>query len=89
LQSLLDGSGTLTTEAVHACLLAGMGLLIAPTSDAGAISVTLYDGQDRYKSYASTAEEFAVLLETVRDRGDARSATATPARSPKPAVKRT
>jgi len=88
-QSIVQGSEQLTAEAVHACILGGMGVLLAPTSDGGAISVTLYDGQDRYKSYAASPEEFANLLAAVRDRGDASSVAATPTARPKPAVKRT
>lgn len=89
IQRLVQGSESLTTDAVHACLLGGMGILLAPTSDGGAISVTVYDGQDRYKSYAASPEEFAKLLEAVRDRGDASSVAVTPTPRPRPAVKRT
>jgi hypothetical protein len=46
---------------------AGIGVLISPTRDLGAVSLTLYVGDDRERAYASTAEEFTALLEAARD----------------------
>jgi hypothetical protein len=89
IQRLVQGSEQITADAVQACLLGGLGVLLAPTSDGGAISVTVYDGQERYKSYAASPEEFAKLLEAVKDRGDASSVANTPTGRPRPAVKRT
>lgn len=74
--AITEGATVSLGEAVLACLHGGLGVLFAPTSDAGAISVTLYDGGDRLKSYASNAVELEELLIAVRDRGDARSVSA-------------
>lgn len=59
-------------EVVGDIAAAGIGVLISPTRDLGAISLTLYVGEDRDRAYASTPEEFATLLETARDIAHAR-----------------
>ena len=58
-------------NALHAVLMGGMGVLIAPTSDKGAISVTLYDGDERLRSYASSPDEWKAILSALTDAGDA------------------
>lgn len=54
-----------------AILCSGCGLLLSPTSDLGAISVTLYHGDDRSKGYASSKEELEDLLEEASDTSQA------------------
>jgi hypothetical protein len=63
-----DDFGTATVSA----LTAGLGILYALTGDGGAISVTVYDGDDRLRSYASTGEELKEVLDAVRDHAMAR-----------------
>lgn len=63
------------TAALHAAMAvacaAGCGLLISPTSDGGALSVTLYAGDQRHRGYASSSMEFQSLLQAVRDVSEA------------------
>lgn len=56
-------------DAISSCMDAGIGLLISRTSDGGAISITVYEGTGRARSYASSTEELAEVLAAVRDRG--------------------
>lgn len=63
-----DCDSRLWLEAINGCLEFGLGLLISRTSDGGAVSVTVYEGNDRSRSYAATAEELAEVLAAVRDR---------------------
>lgn len=37
---------------------AGYGIVLGKTSDGGALSVTILDGNDRYKDYPSSADDF-------------------------------
>jgi hypothetical protein len=68
LAELLDGTDSMLGEAVRLALESGCGLLLSPTRDGGAISVTLYVGDDRFRGYAASPEEFATLLDRVADR---------------------
>lgn len=63
-----DVAATLWLDAIYGSLGAGTGLLVSATSDGGAISITLYEGTERSRSYASSAEELAEVLAAVRDR---------------------
>lgn len=58
-------------EALAIVCTSGCAVLFSPTSDGGAISVTVYAGDERQKDYASSAEEFASLLMAVRDVAEA------------------
>src|SRR4029450_95270 len=49
-------------DALRACLRCGIGVLISSTSDRGAISVTIFVGNQRQRSYASDNDEFDDLL---------------------------
>ena len=63
-----DDLGAATVSA----LSAGLGVLYALTGDAGALSVTVYDGNDRLRSYASSREELTEVLGAVTDHAMAR-----------------
>jgi len=56
---------------VQNVMSSGCGLLISPTSDGGAISVTLYYGDDRAKDYASTSTELEAVLAAASDTAQA------------------
>jgi len=73
LSSILSETGDQTWAAIHAAVLGGLGVLIASTSDGGAISVTVYQGDERLRSYASSRDEWLGILEALRDTGDAAS----------------
>lgn len=49
----------------------GCAVLFSPTSDGGAISVTVYLGDDRLRDYAASAEEFSACLVAVEDASEA------------------
>ena len=75
LNVILEGSQQQLGEAVHAAVMGGLGVLIAATSDGGAISVTVYDGDERFRSYASSADEWKACLGALTDAGDSAAAT--------------
>ena len=54
-------------QALAVACINGCAVLFSPTSDGGAISVTVYLGDDRLRDYAASAEEFAAALVAVRD----------------------
>jgi transposase len=58
-------------DALALACCAGCAVLFSPTSDGGAISVTVYLGDDRLRDYAASAEEFAEVLVAVRDAAEA------------------
>jgi hypothetical protein len=59
-------------DALAVACASGSAVLFSPTSDGGAVSVTLYMGDARSRDYASNAEEFAATLVAVRDACEAR-----------------
>lgn len=60
----LDGQGM---AAIRAAVLSGLGVLLAATSDGGAISVTVYDGNERLRSYSGSSDEFRRAMEALKD----------------------
>ena len=68
LAELLHGTDSVLGETVRLALESGCGLLLSPTRDGGAISVTLYVGDDRFRGYAASPEELAALLDRVADK---------------------
>lgn len=80
LNDLLGGRQQQLGDAIQAVILGGLGVLIAPTSDGGAISVTLYEGDQRLRSYASTVEEWEEILRALTDAGDAAATAHLPKR---------
>lgn len=58
----------LWVAAIYGCLGAGCGLLISRTSDGGAVSLTLYEGNERSRSYSANVAELSEALAVVRDR---------------------
>lgn len=59
-------------HAIRMALSAGIGVTFSATSDGGAVSVTVYDGGERLRSYAASAEEFVELLEALGDHASAK-----------------
>lgn len=78
LSTILSDSSEQTAAAIHAAVLGGLGVLIASTSDGGAISVTVYQGDERLRSYASSRDEWMGILEALRDTGDAAAVALQP-----------
>lgn len=58
-------------DALVTVLTSGCGLLLSPTSDGGALSVTLYYGDDRAKDYAASSEELSDVLAAATDQAQA------------------
>lgn len=56
--------------AIEHALAAGWGLTFSRTTDGGAISVTLYAGEERFRTYCSTSDELAAALAGVRERAE-------------------
>lgn len=81
---LADTDPATWVEVVGAVLDRGSALLLSPTTDGGAFSVTLLDGDERSRSYCSSSEEVTACLAALLrichvDRGqrtDARPSTA-------------
>ena len=65
-------------HAIVTVLLSGCGLLLSPTSDGGALSVTLYFGDKRAKDYAASSEELLDVLSAATDQAMAFDLSRTP-----------
>lgn len=83
LNDLLNPTREKIGDAVQAAILGGLGVLLAPTSDGGAISVTVYDGDERLRSYASTGDEWEEVLRALTDAGDAAATRHLPKAEPR------
>lgn len=70
--AIVGPNTTALGEVLGDTVTAGIGVLISPTRDLGAVSLTIYVGDDRERAYAGTPEELATLIETVRDIAHAR-----------------
>jgi len=57
--------------ALGAAFAAGCAVLISPTSDGGALSVTLYAGEQRHRAYCSSSSELQDALDAVGDVAEA------------------
>ena len=62
---LADTDSGLWVETIGRTLDSGAALLLSPTSDGGAFSVTLLDGDDRSRSYCATSDEVTACLQAV------------------------
>lgn len=52
-------------DALGCALDAGLGVLVSRTSDGGALSIIIYDGDDRSRGYASNEEELAEVSRAI------------------------
>jgi hypothetical protein len=68
---LVTGVRLELAETIEQCVAAGVGLLVSPTSDGGAVSITVYAGDKRERDYAGNPDEMAALLSAVRDFAEA------------------
>jgi hypothetical protein len=59
-------------EVIGDAASAGIGVLVSPTRDLGAVSLTIYVGDERERAYASTSDELATFIEAIRDIATAR-----------------
>lgn len=75
-------------HAIAVALTESCGVLLSPTSDGGAVSIIIYDGDERYRTYASTNGEFQAAIEAVRDHAEAKMVGGTP-KAKKPRVQGT
>jgi hypothetical protein len=64
-------------DALGVVLCSGCAILFSPTSDGGAVSITVYYGDERGRDYATSAEEFAEALSLARDLAEAHSLHST------------
>lgn len=64
-------------DALSRAVGAGLGILVSLTSDGGALSVTIYDGEQVYRSYAANFEEAIALWKAVDEAADRRKQTTT------------
>lgn len=65
--SLMDVDGQLLAEALNVALDSGVLVSLGRTSDGGAIGCYVTDGDQRYKSWAATAEELELVFSQLRD----------------------
>lgn len=63
----------LLADAIGRILVSGCAVLFSPTSDGGAVSLTVYFGDERARDYAASAEEFEASLEAATDVAEAHS----------------
>lgn len=54
-------------KALGVVVCSGCAILFSPTSDGGAMSVTVYYGDERARDYAASAEELAHVLSLAKD----------------------
>lgn len=54
-------------QVVGSAIDGGLGVLLARTSDGGAISITVYDGDDRHRTYCGNEEELVEAQAAIRD----------------------
>lgn len=82
---IADTDAGLWVEAVGSTLDTGAALLLSPTSDGGAFSITLLDGDERSRSYCATSDEVTACLQAVLAnlRPAERKASPTASRRPK------
>lgn len=58
-------------DALGRVICSGCAVLFSPTADGGAVSITVYYGDERARDYVSSAEEFAAALVLVSDLAEA------------------
>lgn len=63
--SIRDGDWQRNAQLLADSVDRGLGVLLARTQDGGAISMTVYQGQNRYRSYASNDAELDELFEAL------------------------
>lgn len=73
-----DLESSIWKHAIQTVMMSGCGLLLSPTSDGGAVSLTLYFGDERGKGYASTSSELERLLNAAVDQAMAHHLAGTP-----------
>lgn len=71
ISGIVDLEPIVWKDALVTVLTSGCGLLLSPTSDGGALSVTLYFGEDRGKDYAASSDELLAVLSAVTDQAQA------------------
>ena len=64
-------------EALGHIVCSGCAVLFSPTSDGGAMSITVYHGDERSRDYAASAEEFAQSLSLATDIAEAHAMQGT------------
>lgn len=64
---LVVGRESSIGTAVVSALRGGLAVLIGITSDGGAVSLTVYDGQERQRTYAANPEELEAALDALRN----------------------
>lgn len=70
--------GTAVVDAVRV----GLAVLLGITSDGGALSLTVYDGSERQRTYASNPDELEAALDALRDYAAERTEVDEPSPAP-------
>lgn len=68
---IMDIEADVLLHEVGGILSSGCAILLSPTSDGGAVSITVYHGDERSRDYVASAEEFASSLGLARDIAEA------------------
>lgn len=58
-------------DALTVLCASGCGILISPTGDGGALSVTVYAGDQRHRAYVTSSASFSDALTAARDVAEA------------------
>lgn len=72
LDDITKGKAARIGDIVCDVIGSGLGVILAPTRDGGAVSITLLDGEDREKGYAGDSEQLDGLLDALGDFATAR-----------------
>lgn len=78
-ETITDVAPAQLSTCLRAALMGGIGVLLSPTSDGGAVSVTAYAGRQRSRSYCADREEYADALQALADLGGANGVSVNPA----------
>jgi len=74
--AIMSVSNEELASAIGLACAAGIAVMFSPTSDGGALGVHVWVGSERDKTYATSPEQFARILASVRDIAEARLAGA-------------
>src|SRR5690242_582222 len=90
IESILDVDPPTAWRTFSDLVLSGRGVLISPTGDGGAVSLLVYDGNDRLRTYCSDRGEFEQALSAIQalTAGSMGAAVPSPSRRVKPHVER-
>lgn len=87
-RELASSHASVLGELASCVLGSGNAILFGITSDGGALSLTIYYGDERFREYLSSPEELQLFAEALADMVNDSGPTQSPTPNPKPIGKR-